>query len=58
MTKHELLDNWKNVYDDLKDSLAQIGDRADSYEYNLLATQAMSLHECILGLVEMDDAGN
>ena len=57
MTKSEVLDTWKIQYDGLKDALAQIGDRADSFEYNMLATQAMQLHECILDLVEMNNAG-
>jgi len=57
LTKLELLDSWKIAYQDIKEQLIVQGATADSMEYNLLACEALCLHECILALVEMDDGG-
>lgn len=45
-----VMDSWSIQYDDLKTRLGDIGHKADSLEYNLYATQALQLHECIADL--------
>ena len=55
MTKQQIIDMWKIRYDVIRDRLAEMGGQANSMEYNLLAMEALRLHECILDLVEMDD---
>ena len=57
MTKTEVLDTWKIEYQEVKEQLMTLGAKADTLEYNLLSAEALRLHECILDLVEMDDAG-
>ena len=55
MNRQEILDSWRVEYNEIKDQLVTIGDKPDGLKYNLLAMEALRLHECILDLVEMDD---
>ena len=55
MTKQELLKAWEGDYGLLKNMLFDLGDKPDSQKYNVLAAEAMRLHECILGLERMED---
>jgi len=57
VNKAQLIDCWKINYDAIKEQLIVQGASSDSLEYNLLACEALCLHECILALVEMDDGG-
>lgn len=54
MNRAQLIDSWKINYDTIKEQLIVQGSTSDSLEYNLLACEALCLHECILALVEMD----
>jgi hypothetical protein len=54
LNRAQLIDSWKINYDTIKEQLIVQGSTSDSLEYNLLACEALCLHECILALVEMD----
>ena len=43
---------WKCELRDLKKELCELGDKPDSFKYNLLATEALILSSCMLDLME------
>ena len=47
---NRLLDAWQIELGDVTGNLEAIGSRADSFEYNMLATQALRLSQCIIEL--------
>lgn len=48
-----LLKQWDENFADMRQDLYQIGDRPESFHYNLLATQALQLSECINDLTRL-----
>lgn len=49
---NELLRQWRSELHELKGVLYQIGDKADSNQYNLYAAEALRLSMCISELQE------
>lgn len=43
----ETINKWQIEYDQLKELLAELGEKADSVEYAILATEALKLSEYI-----------
>lgn len=50
MSISTLIDTWDEEYLAIKDLLCDIGREPDSLPYNVAATTALRLHECILEL--------
>ena len=49
----ELLEQWQNELHELKGVLYQIGDKADTNQYNLYAAEALRLSMCISELQQV-----
>lgn len=45
-----ILAEWKEQVAEIKANLYDIGEKGDSLHYNLLATEAMALSQCIMEL--------
>jgi len=48
-----LISAWREEYNAIKDVLLVKGDKADLLEYNIRSTEAMTLLECINGLMAL-----
>lgn len=52
----ELLIKWQEELDVLKCNLIELGGRPDSFEYNIIATQALMLSQCIIDLQQSNNS--
>jgi len=48
-----LIGEWREKYKAIKDTLLLKGDKADLLEYNIRSAEAMTLLECINGLMAL-----
>ena len=46
-----LLDEWKHELNALKVELYELGDKPDSFKYNVLSAEALRLSQCIIDLL-------
>lgn len=49
----KVLDEWIHELNSLKVDLYELGDKADSFKYNMLATEALRLSQCIIDLQQL-----